>query len=593
MKLPIQALWRLLCAGIVVGILSALLLPGILQVRETVRRTDCRANLQQISQALHAYHEHFGSFPPAYVRGPENEKWHSWRVLILPYLGEHELARDYHFDEPWDGPRNRQLIGRMPAVFGCPSADRTAVGVTTYLAVVGPTAAWPEYRPLALNEIFDGASNTIQIVDWAGSNVVWTQPDDLPYAVLTSLQAVDGTLPWKTKHDEGLNVLMADGTARNISPRISPKVFREILSPSHGLPARGVSWPRELLAFESPLPEARPAEDFRQTDLIPHPRGPIVSGRNYVYCGTFELAWGELREIFGGEPVQLDGDPPVARELNTPSFRRDSLSPRAFVARAGMLKDGIIPAIRDEMAQKFPDARPEFLGIPDDPAQLVAYAYLQKSLPFASKFDSLPQALRFHDAAGESIVKSFGVERYANNRDLNSPREQLTVIDYISDNNFVLRLATTAADDIVLAKIPPAATLEQTIAAVQKRVAVTRRAPRLEPMTVDDRLAVPKLAVGISGSFPELLGRHLKNPGWEDYFLSRALQLIRFRLDESGAKLVSEALVVGENGHEPPRSKERNFVFDRPFLIYLIEPDAARPYFAAWIENAELMEPAR
>ena len=55
--------------------------------------------------------------------------------------------------------------------------------------------------------------------------------------------------------------------------------------------------------------------------------------------------------------------------------------------------------------------------------------------------------------------------------------------------------------------------------------------------------------------------------------------------------LESEAVIMGDNGHIPsmPAGK-RKFVFDRPFLIYLIERGADQPYFAAWIENTEFMD---
>jgi hypothetical protein len=33
-------------------------------------------------------------------------------------------------------------------------------------------------------------------------------------------------------------------------------------------------------------------------------------------------------------------------------------------------------------------------------------------------------------------------------------------------------------------------------------------------------------------------------------------------------------------------------VFDRPFLIYLKMPGAPVPYFAAWIEDSEVLMPA-
>jgi hypothetical protein len=62
-------------------------------------------------------------------------------------------------------------------------------------------------------------------------------------------------------------------------------------------------------------------------------------------------------------------------------------------------------------------------------------------------------------------------------------------------------------------------------------------------------------------------------------------------LNESGARLESEAAIAVENGHEPPPPPPpRNFVLDRPFLIYLKERTAEQPYLAIWVANAELME---
>ena len=34
----------------------------------------------------------------------------SWRVLVLPYVEEEALYKQYHFDEPWDSENNKKLI---------------------------------------------------------------------------------------------------------------------------------------------------------------------------------------------------------------------------------------------------------------------------------------------------------------------------------------------------------------------------------------------------------------------------------------------------------------------------------------------------
>jgi len=65
-----------------------------------------------------------------------------------------------------------------------------------------------------------------------------------------------------------------------------------------------------------------------------------------------------------------------------------------------------------------------------------------------------------------------------------------------------------------------------------------------------------------------------------------ALQNIRFRLDERGAILKSEAAMAACLPNEP-----RQFIFDKPFLILLERHDAAQPYFALWVDNPELLAP--
>ena len=64
--------------------------------------------------------------------------------------------------------------------------------------------------------------------------------------------------------------------------------------------------------------------------------------------------------------------------------------------------------------------------------------------------------------------------------------------------------------------------------------------------------------------------------------LDTALQTIRFRLDKSGADLESEAQLMAL----PVPSHYR---FDRPFLVLMRKRGAARPFFAMWVDNAELM----
>lgn len=180
--------WMLLATLL---LLTALILPPILgSARGAVTRSDCLNNLKQLSIALENYHHKHGSYPPAYISDAQGKPIHSWRVLLLPFMEEGELYRDYNFDEPWDGPNNRKLWDRMPAVYGCPGREwlRSIVGdrldsmpanAASYFAIVDETTAWPGARPLKMAEITDDPSQTMLLIEHSGMAAPWTAPVDL------------------------------------------------------------------------------------------------------------------------------------------------------------------------------------------------------------------------------------------------------------------------------------------------------------------------------------------------------------------------------------------------------------------------------
>jgi hypothetical protein len=44
----------------------------------------------------------------------------SWRVAILPYIGEADLFAEFDLTKPWDAAPNLALLNRMPEVFRSP-----------------------------------------------------------------------------------------------------------------------------------------------------------------------------------------------------------------------------------------------------------------------------------------------------------------------------------------------------------------------------------------------------------------------------------------------------------------------------------------
>lgn len=552
---------------------------------------ECQRNLTNIHLALQQYHERCGSYPPAYVQNEQGERWHSWRVLLLPDLGYPELYAQYRFDEPWNSPHNSSLLPRMPAVYGCPADRKRAVGHTNYFAIVGPQTAWPEYCALHEKQVRDGPEYTIFLMESVDEGIAWMEPRDLDYAELRKGGYESNPRRWFW-HTAAMRLLFMDGTIETRKRDLKASTFRALCTPATGKLFPGVDWQLPPPGADEIRTTPQLASELLNTTILPHLRTPIVAGKNAVYCGNFQIAWDRLRsEVLQG-PVELEGDPEMARELNRQQFPQDSLADDACVAMAGQLSDGILDKIRSQMEAKFPTATSQLLSEAEQwgSVGIVAFAYLQKRLPFALDFDRLKEPLHFHGVDGEVEVACFGIEDF----DSHDPREddlrdQVDVLDYVGPDDFVLQLQPTH-DTIVLAKVPRANTLGEALATVQTRISQPLGRNVKKYLDTEEQLVIPLLTLYVRRTYTELTARKLLNPGFSKLPLVEAIQLIRFQLDESGAILDAEAALGYFNGDEDPPAPRR-FVFDRPFLIYLQQQNATQPYFVMWVENVEVLVP--
>jgi hypothetical protein len=582
--------WSFICIAAALAVVIGL---GIREVRKTRQTGDCKNHFKQIALALHEYHEQYGSFPPAYVAGANGQRWHSWRVLLLPFLGHEELYRQYKLDEPWSSSHNRLLATKIPEAYSCVAAGGTERGITPYLAIVGRATAWPEQSCAKMDDFRDGTSNTIQLVECATSDILWTEPRDLTHQEAMKFdQPGSGRMP-SSPHNtrDGFFVLMGDGTVRWINTRISRDLFRSLLSLNGGAPLAGVDWPADAIPDAGELPPTRPASDYPGTDVWPHPSAAIVAGRNYVYCGTLAIAWQAACDKCGGRPLQLEGEPPLAQALNQHVFLRSNLSDDSYVAAAGPGDKAFRQQVESEVTRKFPGSTPRLIDPDNQDHVLQLYAYLLKSLPFQVAFDAIDKPLEFHSQGRRHAVASFGTLNLSDDWRAEQIRSQVKILDYVSDDDFVLSLKPAPArDEIVVAKVAPGATLEATIATVRNRIAKPDPRHKDPHILATESLAIPKLKLSVEREYSEIVDLTIFGT---DLFISGAWQIIKFQIDETGAVIESEAAIVADNGHTPRfPAGQRKFIFDRPFLIYLIERDADQPYFAAWIENTEFMEPA-
>jgi hypothetical protein len=227
--------------------------------RQTAARAKSVENLKRIGLALLNYESAHQTFPPAVIVGPDGKPWHSWRVLILPYLEHEALFKTYDFRQPWNSEKNRALLDQMPDVFRDPIHGDAKDHVTHYAAFVGPRAGFvatgaiqpeapgqvPLNKGLGIANFTDGTSNTILVgsVDPA-RKIAWTQPEDIAVGPNTPRDMApigkpEGLATPYTQEGkvDGLPVglvLFADGSVRGIASSINPQVFAALQTRAGG-----------------------------------------------------------------------------------------------------------------------------------------------------------------------------------------------------------------------------------------------------------------------------------------------------------------------------------------------------------------------
>jgi hypothetical protein len=156
---------------------------GVVQAREAAKRMVSANNLHQMALAMHNYHTVYQKFP-TYANFDKNGKpLLSWRVHILPFVGQEDLYKQFHLDEPWDSEHNKKLIAKMPSTYALARNSKlTKEGKTIYLAPLGESTMFPGPRPIKITDVTDGTSMTLFLVEGSDDHaVIWSKPDDLHY----------------------------------------------------------------------------------------------------------------------------------------------------------------------------------------------------------------------------------------------------------------------------------------------------------------------------------------------------------------------------------------------------------------------------
>lgn len=234
------SLLNLLVAVAAICFLLALLVPAIRASRESAARSWCNNNLRIIGLGLQSYADINKQFPGAGAPDTPGSPGLSWRLPTIAHVTDGRTWNVYRRYESWKSPHNLALVAKFAGkldILACPDEpDAEKRGLTNYVMVVGPLtlSSGKTYTPPAA--ILDGQRRTIAVAELADTDILWSEPRDLPWNSM-SWQINDRAQPSVSSHHPGgAHVVFIDAHSQLLSNRTDPVALRALFTIAGGEP---------------------------------------------------------------------------------------------------------------------------------------------------------------------------------------------------------------------------------------------------------------------------------------------------------------------------------------------------------------------
>ena len=336
------------------------------------------------------------------------------------------------------------------------------------------------------------------------------------------------------------------------------------------------------------------ATKLQQADgitVVPTMRDTITADSSW--CGTFQLVWNDMKNDVVKKDVIFTTQEEMAKNLNKEEFTQDMLSDEYYFKIYGLksleLKEQIENGIKEKFNQES-DILNDFdwsASELDDPnnanvRRYFFYVMLYRKFEFLQEFDKLENG-KFGDKYND--IEYFGIDESTKN----SVGNQINVLYYNSKDDFAIIVNTKTDDEVIFCKSPQGETFNEIYENMNKE---SKKYTGSKNFKNVDEFKAPNLTFNEKREYTELQDKEFKtaDPIYSTAKIEKAIQTIKFSLDEKGGEIKSEAaidmMISSASVDTKPKTDEpRYFYVDDTFTIFLREKGQDLPYFAGRIED--------
>lgn len=311
------------------------------------------------------------------------------------------------------------------------------------------------------------------------------------------------------------------------------------------------------------------------------------------WCGTFQLVWNDMKNEIVKKDIIFNPQLDMVSNLNKEEFNESMISEDYYLKIYGLKSLELKERIENGIKEKF-NQTSDILNDFDwsenelddsnnkDIRRYFFYTMLYRKFEFLQEFDKLDNGKFGNDY---NDIEYFGIDKNT----ANSVGNQIEVLYYNSEDDFAILINTKTDDEVIFCKNPQGKNFNEIYENMNDKSNKYKGSKFFEDV---DEFKAPNLTFNEKREYVELANKEFKtaDPFYDMAEIQKAIQTIKFSLDEKGGEIKSEAaidmkMMATSIDSEIIEKQPRYFNVDDTFAIFLREKGKFKPYFAGRIDD--------